>query len=71
MAIDTMSFVNIIGTVSNLDETLLRIVKCEMFHPENVDEKSKIDGFNDLNEQNPYTNQQEYKYLFHQLFLLQ
>lgn len=56
MAIDTMSFVNIIGTVSNLDETLLRIVKCEMFHPENIDEKSKIDGFNNLSEQNPYTN---------------
>ncbi len=56
MAIDTMSFVNIIGTVSNLNETLLRIVKCEMFHPENVDEKSKIDGFSNLSEQNPYTN---------------
>lgn len=56
MAIDTMSFVNIVGKISNLDETLLRIVKCEMFHPETVDENSKIDGFNNLSEQNPYAS---------------
>lgn len=55
MPIDTMSFVNIVGKLSNLDETLTRIVKCEMFHLENVDQKSRIDGFNTLSEQNPYT----------------
>lgn len=56
MSIDKMSFVNIIGKMSNLDETLARIVKCEMFHPENIEKDSKLDGFNSLNETNPYTN---------------
>lgn len=56
MSIDKMSFVNIVGKMSNLDETLSRIVKCEMFHPENVEKDSKIDGFNNLSEQNPYTD---------------
>ena len=56
MSIDKMSFVNIIGKMSNLDETLTRIVKCEMFHPENIEKDSKLDGFNSLNETNPYTN---------------
>lgn len=56
MSIDKMSFVNIVGKMSNLDETLARIVKCEMFHPENVEKNSKIDGFDNLSEQNPYAD---------------
>ncbi len=56
MSIDKMSFVNIVGKISDLDETLVRTVQCEMFHPENVENDAKIDGFTNLSEPNPYTD---------------
>ena len=56
MPIETMSLVNIIGKLSDLDETLIRIANCELFHPENVTNKSKAEGFEHVNEQNPYVN---------------
>ncbi|MDE5600343.1 MAG: hypothetical protein K2I60_01870, partial [Oscillospiraceae bacterium] len=56
MPIETMSLVNIIGKLSDLDETLIRIANCELFHPENITDKSKAEGFEHVNEQNPYVN---------------
>ena len=54
MAIDVMTFVNIVGKSSKLDDVLLKITECEMFHPEKVEKKSRASGFKSVNESNPY-----------------
>lgn len=56
MSIDKMSFVNIVGKISDLDEALIRIVQCEMFHPEAVENNVKLNDFKNLSEPNPYTD---------------
>lgn len=55
MSIEKMSLVHIVGNLSNLDETLLRCVKSELFHPETITEDPEKNGFTHSNEQNPYT----------------
>ena len=54
MAIDVMTFVNIVGKSSRLNDVLLKITECEMFHPEKVEKKSRAQGFKSVNESNPY-----------------
>lgn len=55
MAIETMQYVNIVGNLPDLDQTLLRCIKSEVFHPElsaNVVERTS--GFELLGGENPY-----------------
>lgn len=54
MAIDVMTFVNIFGKSSKLNDVLLKITECEMFHPEKVEKSSRASGFENVNESNPY-----------------
>lgn len=55
MSIEKMSLINIVGNLSNLDETLLRCVKSELFHPEMINPDPEKNDFTHPNEQNPYT----------------
>lgn len=55
MSIEKMSLVHIIGNLSSLDQTLLRCVKSELFHPENITTDSDAYGFSNKSEQNPYS----------------
>lgn len=55
MSIETMSFVNIVGTNSFLNECILKLINFKMFHIEKVKETKNSLNFKVLNEQNPYT----------------
>lgn len=55
MSIEKMSLVHMIGNLSSLDQTLLRCVKSELFHPENIPTDSDAHGFSNKSEQNPYS----------------
>ncbi|MEE1490537.1 MAG: V-type ATPase 116kDa subunit family protein [Massilioclostridium sp.] len=52
MSIEKMSLVNIVGSLSSLDETLLNCCKSELFHPELAPTNT---AFKKLEEENPYT----------------
>lgn len=52
MSIEKMSLVNIVGSLSSLDETLLKCCKSELFHPELAPTNT---AFKKLEEENPYT----------------
>lgn len=54
MAIEKMVLMNIIGQQQNLDETLLRCVKSESFHPETVSKTFKMKNSSVKNVSNPY-----------------
>lgn len=55
MSIERMALVNIFGRHINLDNVLLKCVKCELFHPETVASKGNESVFQPQAEQNPYT----------------
>lgn len=54
MSIEKMSLMNLVGSLSSLDDTLLRCVQCELFHPENIFSNPSHSEFVHTNEQNPY-----------------
>lgn len=55
MAIEKMTFVNVLGDISFLDKCILKLIDFNMFHIEKIKNNEKISGFKNLNEQNPYT----------------
>lgn len=54
MSIEKMSLVHIVGSMSNLDATLMKCCESELIHLENPSEFS-AKGFHSLHEENPYT----------------
>ncbi len=57
MAIEKMSLVNLVGSLSELDDTLIRCCESGSFHVENsIHSTQGAKGFEVLNEPNPYSN---------------
>lgn len=55
MSIEKMSLVNIIGSLSCLNDTLMKCCQSELFHPEFTATSPSGKGFRLLNEENPFT----------------
>jgi len=56
LAIEKMSFINIVGNMNDLDHTLLKCLECNYFHPEaSINSIDTSRGFKTLSEENPYT----------------
>lgn len=56
MAIEKISLINLVGNMSDLDQTLLKCLKCGYFHPENsVHSADSSHGFTSVDGNNPYT----------------
>lgn len=58
MSIEKMRLVNLVGSMSELDETLMRCVQSEVFAPEMaINTLDKTSGFVSVSSENPYTQQ--------------
>ena len=56
MSIEKMRLVNLVGNMSDLDETLLRCIQSEVFAPEMAASTlDKSSGFTSVSSENPYT----------------
>lgn len=55
MSIEKMSLVNLAGSLSSLDTVLLRCCESELFHIEYALSSDGVNGFHQVNEENPYT----------------
>ena len=56
MSIEKMRLVNLVGNMSDLDETLLRCIQSEVFAPEMAaSTPDKSSGFTSVSSENPYT----------------
>lgn len=56
MSIETMTFVNVIGNYSYLNEFLYNLMNFKMFHIEKIKKTAYTKNFKILNEQNPHLN---------------
>lgn len=55
MSIEKLTLVNIVGNLDSLDDTILRCLEREDFHPErSLDYTGQIQGFGPLESENPY-----------------